>query len=172
MFKPDIYVEHVCDIDYSKLKANGIKLICFDVDNTLDRPDRITTNLEANVAKTLQVVNQLEFDVLLFSNNSIEERVSSFAKLTNYEYVAWARKPFQKNYKNHPKIQRYEKSEIVFVGDKVVTDIVGAKLFGSPAILVDPIYPKSKKWYSIIMKISENIFTKLIGFKRGKYYGA
>ncbi len=172
MFKPDIYVKHVKDIDYKKLRESGIKLICFDVDNTLDRPDRITTELETNVATTLKVVNELEFDVLLFSNNSLEERVSSFAKLTNYEYVAWARKPFQKNYKTNQKIQKYSKDEIVFVGDKVVTDIVGSKIFGAKAILVDPICPKSKKWYSLIMKYSEIIFTSIIGFKRGEYYGS
>ncbi len=172
MFKPDVYVKHVHDIDYQKLKETGVKLICFDVDNTLDRPDRITTKLEAKVDMTLGLVNELGFDVLLFSNNSIEERVSSFAKLTNYDYVAWARKPFQKNYKKHPKIRKYKKEEVVFVGDKVVTDIVGAKIYGSTAILVDPIYPKSKKWYSIIMKVSESIFTSIIGFKRGNYYGS
>lgn len=170
MFKPDIYVKHVEDIDYMKIKKSGIKLICFDVDNTLDFPDTITSIVDKKVSDTLDVVNDLGFDVLLFSNNSLEERVSSFAKLTNYEYVAWAKKPFQKNYRENEKIKSYHKNEIVFIGDKIVTDIIGAKVFGSKAILVDPLCPKSKKWYSLIMKYSEKVFTLIIGFKRGEYY--
>lgn len=171
MYKPDIYVKHVSDIDFKALKEEGIKLICFDVDNTLDAPDRETKVIDDDIKPVIDMVNALGFEVLLFSNNSIESRVLSFARLCNYEYLAAARKPFQKNYKNHPMIQRYTRSEVAFVGDKIVTDIIGAKLFGSKAILVDPLYPQSKKWYSVIMQTSENIFTKLVGFKRGKYYG-
>ncbi len=170
MYKPNLYVKHVSDIDYKKLKAKNIKLICFDIDNTLDVPDRITTILEANIEQTLNTVNDLGFEVLLFSNNSLEDRVASFAALVGYPYVAFARKPFQKNYKNNAIINKYQKDEIVFVGDKIVTDIIGAKRFGSYAILVDPLCPKNKKWYSIIMQMSERVFTTIVGFKRGKYY--
>lgn len=172
MYKPNLYVNHVSDINYEKLKENGIKLLCIDIDNTLDVPDRMTTELEKNIGETLAIVNELGFEVLLFSNNSIENRVASFAKLVGYPYVAFARKPFQKNYKNNEIISKYQKQEIAFIGDKIVTDIIGAKRFGSYAILVDPLCPKNKKWYSIIMQVSERIFTTIVGFKRGKYYGS
>lgn len=172
MYKPDIYVKHVTNINYPVLYAQGKRLICFDIDNTLDVPDRMTTELEPGIEQVLNEVKELGFEVLLFSNNSIVERVSSFGELTNLPYVSWARKPFQKNYRENEYIKRYEKEEIVFVGDKIVTDIIGAKRFGAMAILVDPLCPKNKKWYSIIMESSEKIFTLLVGFKRGKYYGA
>ncbi len=172
MYKPNLYVEHVSDINYENLKQDGIKLLCFDIDNTLDVPDRMTVKLEDKIEETLKVVNDLEFEVLLFSNNSIEDRVSSFAKLVDYPYVAFARKPFQKNYKNNEIIKKYPKKEVAFIGDKIVTDIIGAKRFGAYAILVDPLCPKNKKWYSIVMQVSEKIFTTIVGFKRGKYYGS
>lgn len=172
MYKPDIYVKHVTNINYDVLYSSGKRLICFDIDNTLDVPDRMTSQLEPGIDNVIKEVKELGFEVLLFSNNSIEERVSSFGKLTGLPYVAWARKPFQKNYRNNEYIKRYDKEEIVFVGDKIVTDIIGAKRFGATAILVDPLCPKNKKWYSIIMQVSESVFTMIVGFKRGKYYGA
>lgn len=172
MYKPDIYVEHVEDVNYEVLFANGKRLICFDIDNTLDVPDRMTTCLEPGINEVLKQVEELGFEILLFSNNSIIERVSSFAELTGLPYVAWARKPFQKNYRRNEIINRYDKDEVVFVGDKIVTDIIGAKRFGSMAILVDPLCKKNKKWYSVVMQISESVFTSIVGFKRGKYYGA
>ncbi len=170
MFKPNIYVEHVEDIDYSKLKEKGIKLICFDVDNTLDMPDRETVEIESKVEATLNEVEALGFEILLFSNNSIENRVRSFANLRGYEYVAFARKPFQHNYKNHAKIAKYQKEEVLFVGDKLVTDIIGGNAYGSSTALVDPLYPSSQKWYTVIMNTAEKVFTAIVGFKRGRYY--
>ncbi len=170
MFKPDIYVEHVNKIDFKSLKNAGIKLICFDVDNTLDLPDRETKIIEPEVNKVLERVEEMGFDILLFSNNNIENRVRSFATIRDYEYVAWARKPFQKNYKENEKIKKYTKEEVAFVGDKIVTDIIGGNIFGSKTILVDPLFPKSTKWYTYIMNTAENGFTKLVGFKRGSYY--
>ena len=34
IFKPDIYKKNIFDIDYLKLKKDGIKCLVFDLDNT------------------------------------------------------------------------------------------------------------------------------------------
>ena len=49
MIKPNIYVQTVFDIDYKKLKEKGIKLLCFDLDNTLDVPDKVTQNKDEKI---------------------------------------------------------------------------------------------------------------------------
>ena len=58
----------------------------------------------------------------------------------------------------------------VFIGDKIVTDVIGGNRFGSLTILVDPLYPLPDKWYTIIMHNIEKVITWIVGFKRGKYY--
>lgn len=169
MFKADTYVKSVLEIDLQKLKANGIKLLCFDLDNTLDYPDKETKTILPKITEFLDEVEK-DFEIYIISNNSIESRVSSFAELRNYQYLAAARKPFLKKYNNNKILNSFEKNQICFIGDKVITDIIGGNRFGSHTILVDPLFPRSKHWYSVVMMVVEEIFTKLVGFKRGKYY--
>lgn len=168
--KPTYYVKHVSDINYEKLKAKNIKLICFDIDNTLDVPDKITDEILPEIERTLKKVEELGFEIFLISNNTIEGRVNSFASIRDYKYLDGARKPFQKKYKKIEELKKYSKSEIIFVGDKLVTDILGASWYGSPSILVDPLVPRTKNWYSGFMSFSDSVFSFLNGFKRGRYY--
>lgn len=169
MFKPDIYVKSVFDIDYKNLEEKGIKLLCFDLDNTLDEPDNITLVIKPEVTELLDKLEEA-FEVILISNNTIKNRVASFADLRDMYYIEAARKPFRHTYKTDEIISKYDPEQMAFVGDKIVTDIIGAKRNKSVAILVDPLYPKNAHWYSIIMKISETIFCSLVRFKKGKYY--
>ena len=45
-YVPDVYQEDIYRIDYARLKANGIKLISFDIDDTID--DSFINKFEAN----------------------------------------------------------------------------------------------------------------------------
>lgn len=169
-FKPDLYVEDTSMIDYQKLEAMGIKLICFDLDNTLDIPDRITTELIPICQKTLDLVAQTNIEILITSNNSIPDRVKSFADIIDKPYISKMQKPFQKNYKSSSVINSYAPREILFVGDKLVTDVLGGNNYGSYTVLVDPLVSTKKHWYTYIMHISDNFYQLLIGFRRGRYY--
>ena len=73
-------------------------------------------------------------------------------------------------YKNSPTIKSFNKKEVAFIGDKIVTDVIGGNIFGSTTILVDPIIKGNTHWYTFIMNSSEKIFNTIINFKRGKYY--
>lgn len=168
--KPTIYVKHIEDINYEKLKGNGIKLICFDIDNTLDAPDCMTVKIDASVEEALIKVENLGFEIFLISNNKIANRASSFANIRGYEFLDSANKPFQSKYKSLEILKRYKKKEVIFVGDKLVTDILGAEWYGSQSILVDPLVARPKNWYSAVMLLSDNIFSRMNGFKRGSYY--
>ncbi|MGL5021191.1 MAG: YqeG family HAD IIIA-type phosphatase [Mycoplasmatales bacterium] len=170
MFKPNIYVNHVKNINFEKLKEDGIKLLCFDLDNTLDPADIITQEIDDEIKVVLKKIKGLGFTIFLISNNSIKNRVDSFSKLSKIEGIHGARKPFQKTYKTNKIIQSFNKNEIAFIGDKIVTDIIGGNKYGSLTILVDPLVPSKKHWYAIIMNVSEFVFCACIGFKRGEYY--
>ncbi len=168
ILKPNIYVKTVYDIDYNKLKKDNIKLICFDLDNTLDAPDKITNIKNEEIEKLITKLKK-DFDLLIVSNNTIKNRVSSFANLYDLDYIEAMRKPFKKNYKNK-KILSYKKEEVVFIGDKLVTDVVGANKLGYNSILVDPLYPNHKTWYTSIMTFSDKLFSIFTKVKRGEYF--
>ncbi len=172
MFKkilvPNIYVKTVFDINYDKLKENKVKLICFDLDNTLDAPDKISKEKNVNIEKLLKDLRK-DFDLMIVSNNTIPNRVSSFANLYDLEYIEAMKKPFKKNYKNK-KILSYKKEEVIFVGDKLVTDVIGANKLGYGSILVDPLFPNHKTWYTFIMNFSDKAFSVFTKVKRGEYF--
>ena len=46
VYVPDVYQEDIYRIDYARLKENGVKLISFDIDDTID--DSFINKLEAN----------------------------------------------------------------------------------------------------------------------------
>ncbi|WOO88287.1 YqeG family HAD IIIA-type phosphatase [Mollicutes bacterium LVI A0078] len=168
--KPNLYVEDATKIDYKQLEEMGIKLLCFDLDNTLDIPDRITTELIPICEKTLELIAETDLEILITSNNSIPNRVKSFADLIDRPYISKMQKPFQKKYKSSKVITKYQPQEIMFIGDKLVTDVIGGNAFGSYTTLVDPLVSNKKHWYTHIMTVSDNFYQFLIGFKRGRYY--
>lgn len=169
-FKPTIYVQDVTQIDYKQLEKQGVKLVCFDLDNTLDIPDQITTELVPACETALRMISQTKMQVFITSNNSIPNRVKSFADLIGVDYIANMKKPFQRKYKASTILSRYRPQEIVFVGDKLVTDVLGGNNFGSYTVLVDPLVSTKRHWYTQIMVVSDSIYQAIIGFNRGSYY--
>lgn len=170
-FKANAYTKSVHDIDYAKLREQNVRLLCFDLDNTLDKPDRLTEQVDLQITELLEGLRK-EFDILIVSNNKLEGRVESFASKLDLPYVEAMNKPFQKSYKNNEIINKYGKENIVFIGDKIVTDVIGANIFGSRAILVDPLHPKSKKWYAFMMSVVDGAVWKLSNMERQNYFSS
>ena len=168
MIKSNEYHKNLSTINWGKLKEKEFKLLCIDLDNTLDFPDRETKYISPDLRLLLKEIDLLGFELIIFSNN-YEERVKSFADLTGYKYISYARKPFPKNYK-HKYLNKYNKKEIVFIGDKIITDVIGGNLFGGYTILVDPLTKDKKHWYTKIMSLIENTFRGITRFKKGCYF--
>lgn len=170
IFRPNEYKINVNDIDYDELMKKNIKLICFDVDNTLDYPDNMTTELLEDIQKLFTKLETYDFEILLASNNTIRNRVKCFADIVDKEYIEAMGKPFQKKYQKNLTINKYAKSEIVFVGDKIITDVLGGNRFGSYTILTDPLFTKKGKPHQKVLNFIDRTFCRIIGFKRGEYY--
>lgn len=169
-FKPDLYVEDATKIDYKAMEEMGIRLLCFDLDNTLDIPDKITTELIPICIETLQLVSETNLEILITSNNTIQNRVKSFADIVEKPYIQKMKKPLQKNYRNNNIINKYQPREILFIGDKLITDVIGGNTFGGYTVLVDPLVSNKKHWYTHIMNAIDKCYEMAIGFKRGQYF--
>ena len=59
-------------------------------------------------------------------------------------YIYDAHKPSIKNYQRAMQILHTDKSNTIFVGDQIFTDIYGANRTGIRTILVKPIHPKEE----------------------------
>ena len=148
LIKPHEYHKDVSSINWQKLYNQGKRVAVFDIDNTLDLPDK-----ETIVSPELKVyINKVEtigFEVYFMSNNH-EDRVVSFTKNFSNKYSYDSNKPFQKSYKTL--LKDVDNKTIVYT------------------ILVDPLTKKKKYWYTKFMNSVEAAFMWMTGFKRGRYY--
>lgn len=131
-FYPYEYVDSVFSIDYNKLYNKGYRGVIFDIDNTLvHHGDDSTKEIDALFKK----IQNIGFKTLLLSNNN-EERVKRFTKNIDSLYICDAEKPKVTNYLKAVEMMNIKKEEVLFIGDQVFTDILGANKSGIANILV------------------------------------
>ncbi len=139
-FYPDQYVASTYVIDFESLYKEGVRGLIFDIDNTLV-PHGAPADERA--IKLFERLKNIGFRCCLISNNK-EPRVAMFNEPIQVDYVYDAHKPSTKNYKKAMEIMGTDRSDTVFIGDQLFTDVWGAKRTGIQSILVKPIHPKEE----------------------------
>lgn len=122
----------VYQIPFEEYYKKGYRAIIFDIDNTL-----VPHGAPAD-RKAIQLGNQLRdmgFRFCFLSNNN-KKRVEPFAKVMNAEFRCNAGKPFKKGYLEMAEALQVEREKILFIGDQLFTDILGANRVGFYSILV------------------------------------
>lgn len=139
-FFPDEYVASTYVIPFEKLYEEGYRGVIFDIDNTLV-PHGAPADDRAR--KLFKRLSDIGFSSCLISNNQ-EARVKMFNKDIGIDYIYNAHKPSTKNYIRAMEIMGTDRTNTVFVGDQLFTDVWGAKRAGIRNILVRPIHPKEE----------------------------
>lgn len=139
-FFPDAYVASTYIIPFEKLYEEGYRGVIFDIDNTLV-PHGAPADERAK--KLFVRLRKIGFDSCLISNNQ-EPRVKMFNEEIQTRYIFNAHKPSTKNYIRAMEQMGTDRTNTLFVGDQLFTDIWGAKRVGIHNILVRPIYPKEE----------------------------
>ncbi len=139
-FYPDVYVASTYEIDFDSLYEKGYRGIIFDIDNTL-----VTHGAPADErAKALfSHLKELGFSCCLLSNNQ-EPRVKMFNDAVQVHYIFNAHKPSVEGYEKAMALMGTDKSNTLFVGDQIFTDIFGANRTGLPTIMVKYIHWKEE----------------------------
>lgn len=151
-FYPTEYVESSYEIDYEKLYKNGYRGIIFDIDNTLVEHG---ADASERAVALVEKLKKLGFEVCLISNNK-EERVKRFNQKIKIKYIFNAHKPSIKNYLKAMEYMKTDKSNTIFVGDQVFTDVYGANRAGIKSYLVKPI-GKKEEIQIVIKRLLERI---------------
>ena len=139
-FFPDEYVASTYVIPFEKLYEKGYRGVIFDIDNTLVPHGAPADRRAKELFKRLE---EIGFSSCLISNNK-EPRVKMFNREIGTNYIFNAHKPSVKNYVRAMEIMGTDKSNTVFIGDQLFTDVWGAKRAGIHNILVKPIHPKEE----------------------------
>ncbi len=164
---PNAYYENIFKIDYEKLKKIGIKNIFFDIDNTIV-PYKVT-EVDSKTLKLFKDIKK-DFNVYLFSN-SRSKRTMGIANQLNVGAYYFSMKPLKKNYKKILNI--FKKDECIFVGDILLTDVLGAKRNGLKVIYVNRLEdkePLSTKFWRVLEKHYFKKYAKQGIFNKNEYY--
>ncbi len=140
MFFPDKYVASTYIIDFERLYKEGYRGLIFDIDNTLVPHGAPADDRAVALFARLKAIG---FRCCLISNNQ-EPRVKMFNRDIGVDYVYDAHKPSTKNYLKAMEIMGTDRSNSLFIGDQLFTDVWGAKRAGIGNILVKPIHPKEE----------------------------
>ena len=167
---PDAYIKSIHYIDYEKLKERGIKCILFDLDNTI-APLSIKKPTK-KIKELFAKLKAMGFKIIIFSNSG-KSRLKPFKEELEVDCAFSCKKPMRKKFDLIIKEYKYNISEIIIIGDNIITDILGGNKVGITTVLVNPISNK-EKWTTRISRIYEKrIINKLAQkelFYRGKYY--
>ena len=170
LFRPDMYKKNIFEIDYKKIKKDGIKCLIFDLDNTLGLIEH-----EKCPEETRKLIKELEKDFLIFiSSNNTQQRIDPYLEDLGIKGVAWSLKPSTRSLRKIRKNEKLKKDEMVMIGDQIVTDILAGKRYKIKTILVDPLGKKDLKITGLNRLIENKIvkyYEKRDLFERGKYYG-
>ncbi|SDI84686.1 hypothetical protein SAMN05216352_11322 [Alteribacillus bidgolensis] len=157
-FMPNEYIPSVFDLNLEDLHERKIKGIITDLDNTLvewDRPEATPELLD-----WMYFVKQQGFQVTIVSNNN-KARVSTFSEPTGIKFIHSAKKPMGRAFRKACKQMGLKKSEVVVIGDQVMTDVFGGNRAGFYTILVVPVAESDGAFTKINRKVERRVLKRL-----------
>lgn len=144
IYVPNVYQKDIYEIDYKKLRDSGIKLLSYDIDDTID--DVLLNNIKARVPvdfvmprKAKELVERLKsmgFIVTLMTNAIPGIAEGAHVALGTDNYIAKAGKPDTASF--DLMLSRYglEKSQMAHIGNSMRDDVVGGNRAGVTTCLV------------------------------------
>ena len=151
LFKPTWMVETAYNIDPQALKDNGIRAVFSDLDNNLT-----AWNNPNGTPEMREWMNRLEgagIPLIIISNNKAK-RVAKAVETLKLPFMARSLKPLAFGIARARTKLGLAKSEVVMVGDQLMTDIAAANSAGVRSILVKPLVD-TDKWITRINRLVE-----------------
>ncbi len=139
LLKPHIKLNRITDINLQVLKANKIKGLILDVDNTLS-----THHGEVLVDGLQDWLKYMQSEgiKLIILSNSKERRVGPFANGLGLDYFSLGLKPLPFGYWRSARKMGIKLKNTAIVGDQLFTDSLGGHLAGVKTIILNPIKPE------------------------------
>ena len=139
-FAPDYYFETYAGASVEFLKNAGIRALVLDIDNTLEPYENADPS--EGVRAWFSALSEAGISAAFVSNNG-KERVERFNKDLGKIAYYKAKKPFPCKIKRAIREMGVSKSETLFMGDQIFTDVCAARFAGIRAALVPPIKDKT-----------------------------
>jgi HAD superfamily phosphatase (TIGR01668 family) len=163
---PNFYVDSIKEIDYSLLKKQGKTTLFFDLDNTIMSYDETTIAHDISIFLTSLLK---DFDIVIVSNSGFQ-RVSKACKESNLNFIHSAKKPLKIGFNKALRLAQSKAEHTVFIGDQLMTDILGSNRLGMTSILVFPVKKRSDHIFTRInRKLEKHMIKKIMKFEYKRY---
>ena len=170
LFYPNIYQKNILSIDYKKLKEKGIRLLIYDLDNTIISYE--TNILDKEIIDLFQELKK-SFQIVVLSNTTNPNKIKNICNTLNIEYIKFACKPFFLGFYKIKRKYNVSYDKMCMIGDQFLTDIYGSNKLGLTSCLINKISDVEGKYTKFKRKIEKRIIKSLYkkyNFERGKYY--
>lgn len=145
---PDRLFQCYDQVTPSFLREQGICLLLTDLDFTL-APRSVPEPDEAIFA-WIESMKTAGIEVMILSNNRRSARVEQFCGKLGIRYVGHAGKPSRRGFTEAMQKAGVSKSETAMLGDKLLTDVLGARGSGVMALMVEPLGGAVTPWQKVL----------------------
>ncbi len=136
LFKPDLHLSNIYELPVELLVSKGIRVLVADLDNTIAAYEHLDPQDE--VKAWVKALADSGISLAVVSNNKLE-RVERYCKPLGVHYYWKSGKPSRKTILSAMEKLGGTRETTALIGDKYITDILGAKRSGVFAIKVNPI---------------------------------
>ena len=157
--KPDFQADSLLDVTDELLSKLGVEAVVFDVDNTLcpHGENQVAETLEKQFMKLTS-----NYPSCILSNTRAPDREKMIGENTGLKVISpGVRKPGGEAYQAALDYVGKKPSETVMVGDRLLTDIMGANIAGLKTVKVKPVDKKTEPLFIKATRIIEQFLSAL-----------
>ena len=148
-YVPYAVAKSIYEIEVDFYLQQGVKVLLMDLDNTLD-----SYRLYHPTAKAIALIERIKdagiLPVIISNNRGI--RVRTYADDLGLIYISSAGKPFGRKINRFIDSHGWNREEMMWVGDQMITDVAAAKRCNVRVVLTDKIV-KEDQWTTHINRI-------------------
>lgn len=145
---PDRIFRHYSHVTPALLRQLEIRLLLCDLDYTL--APRSVEKPDETLYSWLNACREAGVTVMILSNNRSTRRVEAFCGELGIRYVGHAGKPGVRGYRQAMEQAGQPPEHTAMVGDKLLTDVLGAKRSGVLALMVEPLGGPVGAWNHVL----------------------
>ena len=145
---PDRLYRRYTDLTPELLHDLQIRLLLCDLDYTL--APRAVKTPDDTLRNWIRACQEAGITVMILSNNRSKERVEMFCGELGIRYVGHAGKPSTRGYREAMEQAGVDAAHTAMLGDKLLTDVLGAKRSGVLALMVEPLGGPTGTWNHVL----------------------
>ncbi len=145
---PDQVFDRYTRITPQFLRERGVRLLLCDLDYTL--APRSVSRPDGELRRWLEECRAAGVTVAILSNNRSTRRVEAFCGELGISYVGHAGKPAVRGYHQAMDRAGIGPAHTAMLGDKLLTDVLGAKRSGVLALMVEPLGGPVGAWNRVL----------------------